>query len=179
VALLPLSDGRRSLVWSTTEAEARVLTSLADEAFAQRLEEVLQGAAGTLGPMTPRMKFPLRLMHAERYVAPGFALVGDSAHVIHPLAGQGLNLGLADAEQLVLEVVEAKAAGRDWRSLRTLRRYERARTDANLEMMALTDALHRAFQLQAPLLRSLFSRGLEWVDRLPAVKRGLMRRAQG
>lgn len=179
VALLPLADGRRSLVWSTTEGEARELTSLSDEAFSRHLEEALQGAAGTLGPLTPRLTFPLRLMHAERYVAPRFALVGDSAHVIHPLAGQGLNLGLADAETLVAELLAARRSGRDWSGLRTLRRFERARTDANLEMMALTDGLHRAFNLRAPLLRGLLGRGLEWVDRVPAIKRGLMRRAQG
>lgn len=179
VALLPLADGRRSLVWSTTEGEARELAALSDEVFARHLEEAVQGAAGTLGPLTPRLMFPLRLMHAERYVAPRFALVGDSAHVIHPLAGQGLNLGLADAEALVAELGAARRAGRDWSGLRTLRRFERARADANLEMMALTDGLHRAFHLGAPLLRSLFGRGLEWVDRVPAIKRGLMRRAQG
>lgn len=179
IAFLPLSDGRRSLVWSTTEAAARELAALPDETFAGRLEEAVQGAVGTIGPITRRLSFPLRLMHAERYAAPRFALVGDSAHVIHPLAGQGLNLGLADAEELVEELVRAKAARREWSSLRTLQRFERARADANLEMMALTDALHRAFQLKAPLLRGLFGRGLEWVDRVPAIKRGLMRRAQG
>ncbi|MGQ0619087.1 MAG: UbiH/UbiF/VisC/COQ6 family ubiquinone biosynthesis hydroxylase [Panacagrimonas sp.] len=179
VALLPLSDGRRSLVWSTTDDEARQLTALADEAFSRHLEDAVQGAAGSIGPVTRRLVFPLRLMHAERYVASRFALVGDSAHVIHPLAGQGLNLGLGDAEKLVGELAAAKAAGRDWTALRTLKRYERARADANLEMMALTDALHRAFHLQVPLLRGLFGRGLEWVDRVPAIKRGLVRRAQG
>lgn len=179
IAFLPLSDGRRSLVWSTTDSEARELTALSDEAFSRHLIDAVQGAAGRIGPITRRLMFPLRLMHAERYVAPRFALVGDSAHVIHPLAGQGLNLGLADVEKLVEELAAAKAAGRDWTALRTLRRFERARADANLEMMALTDGLHRAFHLKAPLLRGLFGRGMEWVDQVPAIKRGLMRRAQG
>jgi 2-polyprenyl-6-methoxyphenol hydroxylase-like FAD-dependent oxidoreductase len=95
------------------------------------------------------------------------------------MAGQGLNLGLADAETLAQELSSARAAGRDWTSLRTLSRYERARQAENLEMMALTEGLHRAFRLSLPGAGTLLSRGLQLVDRLAPIKRALIRRAQG
>ncbi len=177
VALLPLADGRRSLVWSTTEADAQALLALDDETFAEHLQEAVQSAAGTVAFPTRRLSFPLRLLHAQRYVAPRCALVGDSAHVIHPLAGQGLNLGLADAAQLALGLGAARRAGRDWSALRTLARYERARQAENLEMLALTDALGRAFALDFPGWRRLLSLGMRAVDRVAPLKNGLATRA--
>ncbi|MGH8516624.1 MAG: FAD-dependent oxidoreductase, partial [Panacagrimonas sp.] len=113
VALLPLADGRRSLVWSTSDADARELLSLSDADFAAHLQAAMQGAAGTLSAPTRRLSFPLRLLHARQYVAPRCALVGDSAHVIHPLGGQGLNLGLKDAAALVDVIDTAGRAGLD------------------------------------------------------------------
>lgn len=177
VALLPLADGRRSLVWSTRSDDARALQALGEAAFARMLESEMQGACGRIGAITPRLNFQLRMMHAERYIAPRLALVGDSAHVIHPLAGQGLNLGLADVQCLVAELASARSARRAWAADRTLARYERARLDANLEMVVLTDGLHRAFGGDLAALRTLVSRGLEWVGRVPALRRGLTRRA--
>jgi ubiquinone biosynthesis UbiH/UbiF/VisC/COQ6 family hydroxylase len=179
IAFLPLADGRRSLVWSAPREEANALLALDDATFARRLEEAVQDEVGPITAPTRRLAFPLRLQHAQRYVANRFALVGDAAHVIHPLAGQGLNLGLADADVLANELAAARSAGRDWTSLRTLSRYERARQAENLEMMALTDGLHRAFALSLPGAGTLLSRGLSLVDRLAPVKRALIRRAQG
>lgn len=179
VALLPLSDGRRSLVWSTTEADARALLALDDAHFARQLEDAMQSAVGHIGKLTQRLSFPLRLMHAQSYVAPRCALVGDSAHLIHPLAGQGLNLGLADARQLAHELATARDAGRDWCAERTLRRYERARQTENLEMLAITDALGRAFALDLPGWRRLLSFGMQTVDRLAPIKQALAGRAAG
>ncbi len=179
IALLPLPDGRRSLVWSTDDAEARALLELDDAGFSARLTAAMQGAAGEVQTVTRRLSFPLRLLHANDYVATRFALVGDSAHVIHPLAGQGLNLGLADAEVLAQVLSEARDAGRDWTAMRTLRRYERARQADNLEMIALTDALNRAFRSNIPGLQTLLSGGLSLVDAIPPVKRALVRRAEG
>ncbi|MCC2655764.1 MAG: UbiH/UbiF family hydroxylase [Panacagrimonas sp.] len=177
VALLPMADGRRSLVWSTTDADARELLALPDAAFAAHLQAAVQDAAGALSAPTRRLSFPLRLLHARQYVAPCCALVGDSAHVIHPLAGQGLNLGLADAHCLVSELAGARRARRDWSALRTLQRFERARQAESLEMLALTDALGRAFALDLPGWRALLSLGLRAVDRLDIVKSGLASRA--
>lgn len=179
VALLPLADGRRSLVWSTTDPDARELLALDDDAFARALEDAVQHAAGTIGRVTRRLAFPLRLMHAQAYVAPGCALLGDSAHLVHPLAGQGLNLGLADARQLAQELGHARDAGRQWWAERTLRRYERARQSANLEMLALTDALGRAFALDLPGWRRVLSLGMRTVDRLAPLKQALAGRAAG
>lgn len=177
VALLPLADGRRSLVWSTTEPDAEALLDLDDATFCAHLDEAVQHAAGTLSEPTPRLRFGLRLMHAEHYVAERCALIGDSAHLIHPLAGQGLNLGFADAQQLADTLHAARAAGRDWSALRTLRAYERARQAHNLEMLALTDALGRAWRLDLPGWRRLLSLGLGTVDRLPGLKTLLAARA--
>lgn len=179
VALLPLSDGRRSLVWSTTEADARELLALDDTAFAQHLEEAMQSSAGRIGAITRRLSFPLRLMHAQDYVASRCALVGDSAHLIHPLAGQGLNLGLADARELAQQLDSARQAGRDWSALRTLRRYERARQAENLEMLAITDALGRAFALDLPGWRRLLSFGMQAANRVTPLKQTLSQRAAG
>lgn len=177
VALLPLADGRRSLVWSTTQADAHELLSLSDTEFAAHLQAAMQDAAGTLSAPTRRLGFPLRLLHAQQYVAPRCALVGDSAHVIHPLAGQGLNLGLADAQCLVAELASARRARRSWWAMRTLQRYERARQADSLDMLALTDALGRAFALDLPGWRALLSLGLRTVDRLGVLKTGLAGRA--
>ena len=179
VALLPLADGRRSLVWSTTEADARELLLLDDETFVAHLQDAVQDAAGTLCAPTRRLSFPLRLMHAERYVAPRCALVGDSAHIVHPLAGQGLNLGLADAQQLVTDLSDARRAGRDWSALRTLQRYERARKAENLDMLAITDVLNRAFALDLPGWRRLLSLGMRTVNRAAPIKQLLASRAAG
>ena len=104
-------------------------------------------------------------------------MIGDAAHTIHPLAGQGLNLGLADASQLAIELDTARRAGRDWSALRTLRRYERARQAENLEMLALTDALGRAFALDFPGWRRLLGLGLRAVDRFAPLKSELALRA--
>ena len=179
VALLPLADGRRSLVWSTTDADAQALLKLDDAAFVRHLEDAMQSAAGRLSLPTRRLAFPLRLMHAEHYVASRCALVGDSAHLIHPLAGQGLNLGLADVSQLVAELSDARRAGRDWSALRILSRYERARQAENLDMLAITDVLGRAFALDMPGWRRLLHLGMRAVDGLPPLKQALAGRATG
>lgn len=179
VALLPLADGRRSLVWSTTDADAQALLALDDADFVRHLEDAMQASAGRLSQPTRRLRFPLRLMHAERYVAPRCALVGDSAHLIHPLAGQGLNLGLADVSQLVAELGEARRAGRDWSAPRILSRYERARQAENLDMLAITDALGRVFALDLPGWRRLLHLGMRAVDGAAPVKQLLAARASG
>lgn len=179
LALLPLADGRRSLVWSTTEADAQALLALDDATFVQHLQDAVQYAAGLLSLPTPRLRFALRLMHAQRYIAPRCALVGDSAHVIHPLAGQGLNLGLADVAELVRVLSEARRAGRDWCALRALSRYERARQAENLDMLAVTDTLSRAFALDLPGWRRLLNLGMRAVHHLPPLRQALATRATG
>lgn len=179
LAFLPLADGRSSIVWSTDAAHAQQLLGLPEDEFRAHLAEDFAGPLGDVRACTPRLAFPLRLMHAERYVQPGLALVGDSAHVVHPLAGQGLNLGLGDAAALVETVVAARAQRKPPGALRVLQRYERRRKAENLEMLALTDALNRLFRSTLPGVGTVRSLGLSLVGRLGPVKRELAQRAMG
>lgn len=179
LAFLPLADGRRSIVWSAPTAEAQELRALDDAAFGARLAAAAQFEVGAISEPTTRAVFSLRLLHAPAYVREHFALVGDSAHVVHPLAGQGLNLGLADVAHLIAELDAARNRGRHWSATRTLRRYERARLAANLEMLGLTDALSRAFRMDLPGWRGVLSQGLGLVDRLPPIKNLLRDKALG
>jgi ubiquinone biosynthesis UbiH/UbiF/VisC/COQ6 family hydroxylase len=179
LAFLPLADGRSSIVWSADSALADELMALPDIAFRERLAQAAQQVLGEVSETTRRIAFPLRLQHARRYSQPGLVLVGDAAHSVHPLAGQGVNLGFADAAQLAATLSEARAAGRGWSSPRTLERYVRARKAANLEMLALTDTLNRAFRSNAPGLHSVLGLGIEAVERLSPLKAWLARQAVG
>jgi 2-octaprenylphenol hydroxylase len=179
LAFLPLADGRSSIVWSTDTAEAEELMALDDAEFRERLEEAFQRHLGAITAADRRFAFPLRLLHARQYVAPGVALVGDSAHVIHPMAGQGLNLGLADVEALVAVLVEAREQKKAPGALRVLRRYERRRKAGNVEALALVDGLHRLFRLRAPELGGLRELGMSLVGRAGMVKNALAKRAMG
>lgn len=177
LAFLPLADGRRSIVWSLPVEEARHLQALPQADFHQQLASAIQFETGDILASTPRALFPLRLMHATEYVRDALALVGDSAHVVHPLAGQGVNLGLADVSELVRVLIEARDQRSDWAGARVLRRYERARKAANLEMLALTDLLDRSFRSALPGLPRLLDAGLALLDRMAPAKQALIRRA--
>ena len=179
LAFLPLADGRSSIVWSTDTAEAAELMALPDAQFCERLGEAFQHHLGEITAADKRYAFPLRLLHAQSYVAPGIALVGDAAHVIHPMAGQGLNLGLADVEALVAVLVEARKQKKSPGALRVLQRYERARKADNVEALALVDGLHRLFRLRAPELGGLRELGMSLVGRAGMVKAALAKRAMG
>ncbi len=179
LALLPLADGRRSLVWSLPPDEAETLRTMPAAEFHQALASAIQFQAGVIEDSTPRLSFALRLLHAQDYVQGALVLVGDSAHVVHPLAGQGVNLGLGDAAALVGALTTARDAGQDWAAARVLRRYERARKAENLEMLALTDALDRAFRASSLALPRVLDVGLAVLDRVDPIKRLLIRRAVG
>lgn len=181
VALLPLADGRSSIVWSCFEAEARELMALPDAEFGVRLTAATGRVLGELQATTPRLALPLAARHTHRYTGPRFALIGDAAHQIHPLAGQGINLGLQDvaalAETLAAHLLGTRLA--DPGDALVLRRYERWRKGANLLAMAAMEGLHRVFTSDSQALTRLASAGLGAVDRLPAVKRLLMAQAAG
>lgn len=179
LAFLPLADGRSSIVWSTDTAEAEELMGLPDAEFRERLGEAFQQHLGAIIAVDRRYAFPLRLLHAQSYVAPGVALVGDAAHVIHPMAGQGLNLGLADVEALVAVLVEARKQKKSAGALRVLQRYERRRKAENVEALALVDGLHRLFRLRAPELGGLRELGMSLVGRAGMLKSALAKRAMG
>ncbi|MGH8443480.1 MAG: UbiH/UbiF/VisC/COQ6 family ubiquinone biosynthesis hydroxylase [Nevskiaceae bacterium] len=177
LAFLPLADGRSSIVWSTDTAEAEELMALRDAGFRERLGEAFQQHLGAITAADKRIAFPLRLLHAQSYVAPGVALVGDAAHVIHPMAGQGLNLGLADVEALVAVLCDARKQKKSVGALRVLQRYERQRKADNVEALALVDGLHRLFRLRAPELGGLRELGMSLVGRAGMVKTALAKRA--
>lgn len=179
LALLPLADGRISLVWSCERALAEELLALSDADFALRVSAASQHRLGALSAPTPRRSLPLRLLHAQDYFGAGVVLVGDAAHVVHPLAGQGMNLGFGDVAVLAETLSSAREAGRGWWRERTLAAYARRRKAENLEMLALTDGLKRLFGSDQAVLRHLLGVGLELVDRAPLAKPALLARALG
>jgi 2-polyprenyl-6-methoxyphenol hydroxylase-like FAD-dependent oxidoreductase len=176
---LPGEAGGYGLVWSLPEARAQELLQMDAPAFEQALNEATHGQAGRLALRSERMSWPLRMAQARRWHGPGWVLLGDAAHVVHPLAGQGLNLGLADVDTLVDVIVNARR-DEPWRALsdeRMLARYERARLAPTWAMVRLTDGLLRLFAPSQPVLASLRNNGLFLVDHLSALKRWLARRA--
>ncbi|MES2884279.1 MAG: FAD-dependent monooxygenase [Pseudomonadota bacterium] len=178
LALLPLADGRCSIVWSCDAVLAGELMALDDAAFALRLGTASGQVLGSITACTPRKSFPLRLKHVPAPVVPGAVVIGDAAHVVHPLAGQGVNLGLADAEALAATLKAARDAGRGWWRARTLQAYARQRRADTVEMLAMTDGLSRAFSGDALLGRTL-GWGLSLVDRAGPLKQWFAARAQG
>lgn len=183
LAFLPLErDGDRhwcSIVWSTTPAQAERLMKLDDAAFAKALGAAFEWRLGAVLEVDPRLCIPLRQRHAKRYVEPGLALIGDAAHVIHPLAGQGVNLGFLDAATLAEVLRHANARGERLADLRVLSRFERRRMPHNLAMMAAMEGFERLFQADPLPLRWLRNAGLKWMDDLPAGKALFVRQALG
>ena len=179
LALLPLSDGRVSTVWSTTPADAEAALALPDDALGELLSAKSDRVLGTLTPAGPRGCFPLRAQHAARYVSAGMALVGDAAHSIHPLAGQGANLGIADAAALAGTLVAAVAAGEHPGDPPVLRRYERSRKGANALMLNFVDALNRLFAASSAPVSVLRRTGMALFNHSGPVRRQAVRTALG
>lgn len=177
LAFLPMADGRCSIVWSVPTAQAEALLALSEEAFAERCAQTAHGRLGKISAVERRYSFELRGMQAVRYAAGPVVLAGDAAHVVHPLAGQGVNLGLGDADELVRCLVEARARGRRLNHRRVLAAYERRRKARSSEMIAVTDGLHRAFGTTSPVLASLLSSSWAVLDRLPPLRRALIAQA--
>jgi len=178
LALLPLPGDHVSMVWSTGAAHAERLLALDAEALAREVAAAAQHVLGDFSLVSAARGFALQRLAAARLVAPRAALAGDAAHVVHPLAGQGANLGLQDA-RLLAQVLAARAPGRDPGELRLLRRYARARAEAILAMSTTVHGLHRLFDSPAPTLARLRNTGLNLADRLPVLKNLLMRHAMG
>ncbi|MFW3616972.1 UbiH/UbiF/VisC/COQ6 family ubiquinone biosynthesis hydroxylase [Billgrantia antri] len=183
LAFLPLTvegDERYcSIVWSTTPAEAERLTALVPAALGRELEAAFEARLGAVEVVDRALAVPLTQRHAEHYVQPGFALVGDAAHSIHPLAGQGVNLGLMDVAVLAEELLEARRRGIGLGEPRMLERYARRRRGDNAAMLALMDGFRLLFGTRHPLATLTRNLGLAGVDRLAPVKRLLMRQAVG
>jgi 2-octaprenylphenol hydroxylase len=179
LALLPLPEGHSAVVWSTTPAEAERLQSEDPDAFLADLQLAFGAHLGRMLSVGPRASFPLRLLHAREYVRPRLALVGDAAHAIHPLAGQGVNLGLLDAAALAEVLLDASALGRDPGSFLPLRRYERWRKGANTLMLATMEGFHRLFGTQRFAVREARNWGLLLTDAAGPLKNAIMRYASG
>lgn len=183
LALLPLPGTAQrhfcSIVWSQREARAAELLALDDEGFRAALEQACERRPARILACSPRVAFPLRQRHALDYVQPGLALVADAAHTIHPLAGQGLNLGLQDVAVLAQELHRARRRGLAPGDLSVLRRYQRQRKGDNLAMMAAMEGFKRLFELPASPLLWMRNEGMRLFDRAAPLKRQVMRRAMG
>ncbi len=178
LAFLPLPDGRSSIVWSVARAEAERLRALDAAAFGAALGEASGEALGEVELATPIASFPLKLQYAVDYVKSHAALVGDAAHAVHPLAGQGLNLGLLDCASLA-EVLDAAGSPDLVGERRLLRRYERWRKSENLLAATAMDGLERLFSSANPAVARLRAAGLDAVGKLPFLKRQFAQRALG
>lgn len=179
IAFLPLADGRVSIVWSSSPGRIETLLAADDEAFRAAVEEASDGCLGEMLEAGPRVAFPLRMRHAPVYTRPRYALVGDAAHAVHPLAGQGVNLGLLDAAALAETLGAGMAAGRDPGDHALLRRYERWRKPENVIAMRAFDGINRLFSNGNPALGAIRRAGFTMVDRLTPLKGIFIRRAMG
>lgn len=179
LAFLPLYNGDCSIVWSLDEATAQQQMALDDEAFKLALAEASEFKLGEIRQLGQRFLFPLSHGHVSEYVKPGLALIGDAAHNIHPLAGQGANLGIADAFALAEVIIAARKANRQWPSLHTLKKYQRQRKGANQLMEASMTGFKELFGNKSAALSEIRNAGLSLVDHIPALKYKIIEQALG
>jgi 2-octaprenylphenol hydroxylase len=184
LALLPLASDETgqhycSIVWSTSPAHAAELLQLDDDTFAAAVSRASEERLGRVVAAGPRASLPLRARHADDYVAPGVALIGDAAHTIHPLAGQGVNLGFSDARVLAEELLRAAERGLPPAYPATLARYQRRRKGENLAMLAAMEGFKQLFARPELPVRLLRNTGLRLVDQAGPLKRLVMREAMG
>lgn len=178
---LPSVDDKHyvSIVWSVAPADAEQLVALDESAFCKRLTYAINRRFTALSITVPRMAIPLRQRHAKQYVQEGLVLIGDAAHTIHPLAGQGANLGFADVSALVPILIKAHQRGEVLGSLKILRRYQRARMLDNIAMSASMEAFKRLFTTQQPIVVQLRNMGMKLCQSSPMIKRQLVAHASG
>ena len=178
-AILPLTGKRSSLVWTENRAEAARITALSDDEFHEELEKRFGLHLGELKPLDKPRAFPLGYFVARSFIAERLALVGDAAHVIHPIAGQGLNMGLKDVAALAEVVVDAARLGMDLGQADVLERYQRWRRFDTMAMGVATNSLNFLFSNESQLLRAVRDIGLGLVDRAPPLKSLFIRQAAG
>ncbi|MCG6207532.1 ubiquinone biosynthesis hydroxylase [Rhodopseudomonas sp. HC1] len=178
-AILPLTGKRSSLVWTETRRVAADIVALPPAAFQAELEKRFGLRLGDVKPLDAPKAFPLGYFVAQSFIGPRLALIGDAAHVIHPIAGQGLNMGLRDVAALAEVVVDAARLGIDPGQADVLERYQRWRRFDTMAMGVATNGLNLLFSNKSPLLRSVRDIGLGLVDRLPPLKGAFIRQAAG
>ncbi|MFT6579897.1 MAG: 2-octaprenyl-6-methoxyphenol hydroxylase [Alphaproteobacteria bacterium] len=178
-AMLPMTQQRTNVVWSEQTDLIDGYMALDDDAFLAELSRRFGDWLGDLSLASPRSAYPLGLMHAERYTDERLALIGDAAHAIHPIAGQGFNMGLRDIAALAEAIVDARRLGLDIGAADVLARYERWRRFDNTLLVAVTDGLTRLFSNDVPPLRIARDIGLATVGKIPPLKQVLMRHAMG
>lgn len=180
LAFLPLKDEHScSIVWSAIPEYATELLAMNDEDFKKSLRDAFDHRLGEITAVSKRLSFPLRMRHAKNTVRERVALIGDAAHTIHPLAGQGVNLGIQDAMALADVIITAHTKKRDFASLATLRRYERARKSDIVIMLTMVDALKNLFASDNKSVKQLRSMGLNMTNQLTWIKNFLTRYAIG
>jgi 2-octaprenylphenol hydroxylase len=171
LAFLPLVDANScSIVWSTTPTQAEYLLSLDDTHFQTELAAAFSAKLGDILHVSARASFHLQMQHVKNYVKPNLVLVGDAAHTIHPLAGQGVNMGLLDVASLVDVITQAISKQRVFFSLPTLRRYERARKADNAAMLLFVDSIKAIFETSNPIVKTLRGAGLHITNKMNFVK---------
>ncbi len=179
LAFLPMPGANASLVWYNTPGEVKRLMALPEDQFMAELEATFPDSLGKIDTLIQRGSFPLRRQHAQQYVAEGVALAGDAAHMIHPLAGQGVNIGMLDAAALAETILKAKRAGEDFTSLAVLKGYEQQRRKHNLMMMQVMDMFYRVFSNDILPLKLVRNLGLGLAERVSPAKNKVMRFAMG
>ena len=179
LALLPMNEEYFSIVWSTSPEQAQSLVNAPAESFNQALTQASEAVCGKLSVVGDRAAFPLRKLKAERYVLDGVALIGDAAHVIHPLAGQGVNLGFLDAAMLMDVLTEARAHRESIGAIGVLRRYERARKGHNLAVQSAMDGFKHLFSNNNPALSLIRNLGLGVAHHVSPLRRQFERVALG
>lgn len=178
-AILPMTGNRSSIVWTERADLAPKLLALDDAAFHRELAARFGDFLGEISVEGPRWSYPLSFLHAETYIAPRLALVGEAAHVIHPIAGQGLNMGIRDIAALAECLVDGRRLGLDLADKTVLARYERWRRFDNVVLAAVTDGLNRLFSNSVPPVKLARDLGLAAVGEVPPLKRFFMRHAMG
>lgn len=184
IAFLPLQDKSASgkfcsIVWSVQPEQAEKLLAQNDEQFQQSLENEIESRLGRIESVSKRFSYPLRQRHAKSYVRAGVVLIGDAAHTIHPLAGQGVNLGFKDVEALSQILLKANKQAIPINHQSLLNRYNRRRQGDNLMMMGVMEGFKRLFEQKDPVIRWMRNAGLNWVDQQQLVKKKIVQRAMG
>jgi len=178
-AFLPLSGKNGSIVWYNTPEAVKRLKKLSYEALLAEMTETFPECLGEITQILGVASFPLKRQHAQAYVKQGIALVGDAAHMINPLAGQGVNIGLLDAACLAEVLLDAHNADKNIADVAVLKRYERLRRNENLKMMTVMDVFYRIFSNQSAPLKVLRNLGLGLAERITPLKNKVMRGAMG